>query len=161
MQDIVIRRTIDQPVLAIRHAIPATMFQSFLEGAFSDLYEFLEEAGVEPEGPPMARYHAFGPEVIDVEVCLPVPTGTIGAGRIVPGLLPAATVATLVHVGPYDDEGEAYAALERWLEMNGHARTGPAAERYLVGPSDGVPPAEYRTQIEMPIDTALVAAPVH
>lgn len=157
MDEITIRRTVDQPVLAIRHAVPASMFQAFLEGAFEELYTFVASADVDPEGPPMARYHAFGPEVIDVEICLPVPSGTIGTGRIMASVLPAADVATIVHVGPYDREGAAYGALERWIALHGHVVSGPPRERYVIGPDAGVEPAEYRTEIEMPIDAALVA----
>lgn len=144
----------EQPVLAIRQAVPPALFQSFLGGAFSELYQCLATGGVEPEGPPIAQYHAFGPEVIDVEVCLPVPSGTIGTGRITSAVLPAATVATVVHLGAYESEGAAYADLERWIEAHGFAHDGPPRERYLVGPDADVEPAEYRTQIEMPIIAA-------
>jgi effector-binding domain-containing protein len=158
MGEITIRRTVDQPVLAIRHAVPTSMFQAFLEGAFEELYTFVGAAGVEPEGPPMARYHAFGPEVIDVEVCLPVPANVVGAGRITATMLPAVDVATIVHIGPYGAEGEAYAALEHWISEHGRVVNGPPRERYVIGPDAGVEPAEYRTEIEMPILAALVAA---
>lgn len=144
----------EQPVLAIRETVPPALFQSFLGGAFSELYGCLATGGVEPEGPPIARYHAFSPEVIDVEVCLPVPSGTIGTGRITSEVLPAATVATLVHLGSYDGEGEAYADLEQWIQSHGFEHGGPPRERYLVGPDAGVEPTEYRTQIEMPIIAA-------
>lgn len=148
----------DQPVLAIRQTVPAGMFQSFLGGAFSELYQCLATGGVEPEGPPIARYHAFGPETIDVEVCLPVAAGTIGTGRIMAEVLPAATVATLVHVGPYDEVGAAYGELERWIGTHGFEHGGPPRERYLIGPDAGVTPAEYRTEIEMPVEASALAS---
>jgi effector-binding domain-containing protein len=159
MDGITTRRTLDQPVLAIRHAVPSSMFQAFMGGALEELYTFITQAEVEPEGPPMARYHAFGPDIIDVEVCLPVAAGTIGAGRITTQILPGSEVASVVHVGPYDREGEAYAALEQWIALHGHVVSGPPCERYLVGPDAGVSPAEYRTEIQMPIEAALVAVP--
>jgi len=154
MELIATRSIPEQPVLAIRETVPASRFLSFLQGAFGELYQCLDTEGIEPEGPPIARYHAFGPEVIDVEVCLPVPSGTIGTGRIRAEVLPAANVATLVRVGAYDGEGEAYADLERWIASHGFEHGGPARERYLIGPGSGVEPAEYRTQIEMPIIAA-------
>lgn len=155
MELISIRSIPEQPVLAIRQTLPAGMFQSFLGGAFSELYQFLAMGGVEPEGPPIARYHAFGPETIDVEVCLPVASGTIGTGRITAEVLPAATVATLVHVGPYDGVGESYAELEEWMQTHGFDHDGPPRERYLIGPDSGIAPSDYRTEIEMPVEPSL------
>lgn len=154
MEPITTRTIPEQPVLAIRETVPAVLFQSFLGGAFDELYRCLATGGVEAEGPPIAQYHAFGPEVIDVEVCLPVPSGTIGTGRITSAVLPAATVATVVHHGSYDREGAAYADLERWIDVHGFAHDGPPRERYLVGPDAEVEPDDYRTQIEMPIIAA-------
>jgi effector-binding domain-containing protein len=78
------------------------------------------------------------------------------AGRIQDRVLPAMTVATTLHIGPYEEFGHAYAALTDWIDLH-HAETaGPVRERYLNGPGDGVAPAEYRTEVEMPI----VAPPV-
>lgn len=154
MEQISTRSIPAQPVLAIRSVVPAGMFHAFLEGAFSELYAFVSLADIDVEGPPMARYHAVTPEVIDAEVCLPVPGGAVGAGRIRAEVLPAATVATKVHVGPYDTEGETYAALDRWIGASGFTPSGPARGRYLIGPDAGVTPAEYRTEIDMPIEPA-------
>ena len=154
MEPITTRSIPEQPVLAIRGVVAPALFPSFIGGAFGELYQCLETVGIDPEGPPMARYHDVGPDSIDVEICVPVPSGTIGTGRIVPGVLPAETVATVLHIGSYDGEGEAYAALEGWLQAHGYAHGGPPRERYLVGPDADVEPAEYRTQIEMPIVAA-------
>lgn len=107
----------------------------------------------------MARYHTVNPDVIDVEVCLPVPAGTLGAGRITVEVLPAATVATTAHQGPYDTEGESYAALDDWIRAHDYVTSGPARERYLIGPDTDVPPAEYRTEIEMPVEPSRVTVP--
>jgi effector-binding domain-containing protein len=157
MDQIVIRRRADRPVVAIRHEVPADMLAPFIGGALQELYEFAGAAGIDPEGPPSARYHAVQPDVIDVEVCLPVAPGTIGVGRIREGVIPAAEVATLEFVGPYDGIGAAHGALARWAEEHGHAVAGPPLERYLVGPDVDVPPAEYRTQVDLPIVPAAVA----
>jgi effector-binding domain-containing protein len=46
----------------------------------------------------------------------------------------------------------------RWIEGHGYQPSGPPIEKYLNGP-DEVPPAEYRTEIAIPIAPALVAVP--
>lgn len=158
MTEILTRSIPEQAVLAIRAAVPPALFPAFLGGAFGELYEFASIAELEPEGPPMARYHTMTPDVVDVEVCLPVPAGTVGTGRITAETLPAETVATTVHRGPYDTEGETYAALDHWIEAHDYVAHGPARERYLIGPDADVPPTEYRTEIEMPIEPARTTA---
>ena len=65
-------------------------------------------------------------------------------------VLPAATVARTVHVGPYDKLEKAYGAIMAWIPKHQFDVAGPIQERYLNSP-DEVPPADYRTEIEVPI----------
>jgi effector-binding domain-containing protein len=62
-------------------------------------------------------------------------------------------------VGPYEDLGGAYRALTEWIDRNGLEVAGPVQERYLNGPGDLVSPAEYRTEVEIPIIRTAVAIP--
>ena len=61
----------------------------------------LADMGVEPAGPPYARYHAWGPEQADIEfgipVALPVPTRPLpdGVVRVAVALVALAAVGTL------------------------------------------------------------------
>ena len=71
-------------------------------------------------------------------------------------VLPAMTVAWTLHVGPYEDLTVAYSAITDWIQGIGLEAAGPVQERYLNGPGDDVTPAEYRTEVEIPV--ALVAA---
>lgn len=107
-------------------------------------------------GAPFALYHnePFTPDDIDVEMGLPITAvakvnETAAVRR---HQLDGGPVAYTMHVGPYASIGGAYAALFSWLEGHGHKRTGPVREIYLVGPGQGVEPAQYRTEIEVPID---------
>lgn len=60
-------------------------------------------------------------------------------------------MAGALHVGPYEDLGAAYAALEDWIRQRGYEIAGPFQERYLNGPGDGVTPSDYRTVVEIPV----------
>lgn len=117
-------------------------------------------SSVEPaeaaQGAPFGVYYnePFRPEDIDVEMGLPVaPDAKVAETKgIHRRELPGGPVAYTVHVGPYSSIGAAYEALHTWIEGHGHKRTGPPREIYLVGPGQGVKPADYRTEIEVPID---------
>jgi effector-binding domain-containing protein len=117
-------------------------------------------SSVEPigaaRGAPFAVYHnePFRPEDIDVEMGLPVPPGakvieTTGVRR---RELTEGSAAYTIHIGPYSAIGAAYEALHAWIDAHGFKRTGPPREIYLVGPSQGAKAADYRTEVEVPID---------
>ncbi|TCK66380.1 GyrI-like domain-containing protein [Curtobacterium sp. PhB136] len=85
---------------------------------------FLAEHGRAPSGPPFWRYRVIDMSgVLTVEVGFPVaetldvPTGT--PGDVVPGVLPAGTYATTVHVGHPDGLLDATSALLAWADGAG------------------------------------------
>lgn len=65
--------------------------------------------------------------------------------------LPAGPTAAVLHRGSYDDMGESYAAVSRWIHERGHRIVGPQREVYLNNPAD-VDEADLLTEIHFPID---------
>lgn len=126
--------------------------------AFGEVYGFLGARGIAPFGPPFVIYHGTPSEddPFDIEICAPVS----GAADAPPGwqvqVLPAGTFVTLLHVGPYDTVGAAYATLSAWVGAHGLVFAGPPREVYLSEPS--TPPDQIRTIIEFPVFAAGVAA---
>ncbi|HET9519811.1 MAG TPA: GyrI-like domain-containing protein [Candidatus Limnocylindrales bacterium] len=146
-----------QPIVSIRERLPQSDIPAFLGRSFGDLFGRLGLLGAAPMGPPFVIYHEFAADAIDAEVCVPV-SGTIAAsGHIQARTLLAMAVASTLHVGPYEECAAAYDALTEWISRTGHEAAGPMLERYLNGPGDVTSPAEYRTQIEVPIERAAVA----
>jgi effector-binding domain-containing protein len=157
--DVVTHELGTQPILSIRKHCPQADIPAFIGRCFGDLYGRLGMLGVEPAGPPFVIYHEFGPDAIDAEVCVPVGESVAAAAPIVARTLPAMTVARTLHVGPYDQLGDAYAALTDWMARTDHVADGPMFERYLNSPDEVASPAEYRTEIEVPIGPAAVPVP--
>lgn len=91
----------------------------------------------------------------DVEVCLPVALKTTKTAAA-HGTTPARTlsgfsaVRTICH-GPWTDLEEAYAALLSWTARHGYEVSGPAREFYRVDYRDTADPAEYRTELALPV----------
>jgi effector-binding domain-containing protein len=146
-------QTIDpQPIVSIRERHPMSEIPTFLGRGFGVLFGQLGRLGIPPAGPPFVIYHAFGPETFDAEVCVPTQRVLDGtADGVTSRELPAVTVARTLHVGPYEGLATAYEALTDWIATHGTEATGPVRERYLNGPGDGAAPADYRTEIEMPV----------
>jgi effector-binding domain-containing protein len=139
-----------QRVVSIRSRVRDADLPEFLGMAFAEIYGYLTDTDVEPDGHPSVLYHEFGPE-IDAEVAVPIKTDVVPAGRMTVRCLPAMTVARTWHVGPYELLSEAYAALTRWTKDRDLAPVGPVREHYLTGVADGVPPERYRTVIDLPV----------
>ena len=145
-------------ILSIRDQVEPDAFPAFLGSVFPELFTHVGRHGVIATGHPFVIYHAFGPELIDAEVCVPVAGPTTSDERIRSRVLLEATVVRTVHVGPYEELGGAYAALSEWVSDHGFVGTGPVRERYLTGVSDDVPPSAYRTELDQPVEP--VSAPV-
>lgn len=146
----------EQPVMSIRAQAAMASISEFLGRAFEELYGHAGRTGVVTIGPPFVIYHAFDPSEVDAEVCIPIVGTAEPAGRITTRVVPAATVAHTLHVGPYDKLKIAYDAITAWVAEQGLEVAGPYREHYLTGPE--VPPDQIRTEIELPVVPAPVAA---
>ena len=150
----------EQPILSIRDQRPIGAITEFMGEAFGALYRHLGMLRGSTSGPPFAIYHAFGPDTMDAEICVPVEGTYPVTGRIQARILPATQVARTVHIGPYDDLGAAYEAVTAWVSTHPFEASGPVQERYQTGPGDGASAATYRTEVEQPITPLRVAASV-
>ena len=71
---------------------------------------------------------------------IPIPEGVSEVPQVVPGVevtietWPYGLVAQVVHVGPYDTEGETVARLQEFIAESGHEISGPHEEEYLTPP---------------------------
>jgi effector-binding domain-containing protein len=66
-----------------------------------------------------------------------------------PVLLDGGPAVQVKHIGPYEDLGQTYVILEKWLEQHHRTRAGAVREVYLSGPA--VPPAEHVTVVIQPL----------
>ncbi len=147
-----------QWVASRRERIPPSEVPGFIARALGSLTAHLAAAGMEPAGELTVRYHELGADAIDLEACLPIQGPAPDAADVTVHAVPARTVARTLHVGRYEDLPAAYEALVTWIGGHGLAPVGPVAERYLNGPDDVASDAEYRTEIEVPVQGAAVPA---
>jgi DNA-binding transcriptional MerR regulator len=100
-----------------------------------------------------AAFHdpEFTDRNIDIEICQEVDQAGVTGDEYEFKDLPATTVASTVHIGPFDAVGPAYAALYEWIEAGGHHPSGPIRESYIDGPWNKENPADYLTEIHVPL----------
>ncbi len=110
--------------------------------------------GLAMAGPPYVRYIDESPAFVTVEAGVqlaeeaPEPPADAGVSA---GVIPASTVATTVHKGPYETLGESYVAIDRWMNDQGVSPAGPFWEVYLTDPAEVPDPADWLTEINWPI----------
>lgn len=147
------KRTLEQeqPILFIQRRLSFAELQQAMGECYGALYGYGASAGLAIGGHPMARYVATGPGLWTVDLIMPLlapaePNGEMQAGTLVSG-----PVAFAVHHGPYDGLPGTNAAIERWIEDNGHEVGGAPWESFVTDPGETPDPADWRTEIFWPL----------
>jgi effector-binding domain-containing protein len=118
--------------------------------AFGSVAGYLARIGVAVVGPAVSCYEM-------AEDVFHVASGFVVEGPFEPGegvepfQLPECEVATTVHIGPYDQLGQAYDALKAGAAAQGRKVEGSGImwEEYWTGPE--APPEETRTVVFWPV----------
>lgn len=66
--------------------------------------------------------------------------------------IPAATVVSVLHRGPYETMGAAYAYAMQWIEKNGYKVTDYVRESHINGIWDKETADEWLTEIQIPVE---------
>ncbi len=140
-----------QDYLGARFTSPMGSVGESVQTSLADLYERLQMTGAVPSGPPflIASPPAGGSMEIEVGapcVAVPVPAPGQHAGRLAAG-----KAAVALFRGPYAEIGNAYATLFKWAGENGYRPAGAPREVYLNGPRDVEGPADFLTEIVLPV----------
>jgi effector-binding domain-containing protein len=126
--------------------------------AIGSLYQWLGAQGYTPAGPPRGTFYNAPGEVLEEElawkVCAPIagevaPHGPDDQGYGVKRVEPH-QVASVNHIGAYDQVPATYAALGGWIAENGYQIVGPSTEIWVSDP-DVTPVAELLTEIQFPV----------
>ena len=134
------------------HTTTAEIGEAVGQG-LKELFEFAAAAGAAPTGPPQLAYPGgFRPGAqVDLDLYLPISKAVPAQGTVDVVELPGGPVAQTFHQGRYDTIGAAYEAVFRWIHTTDHHRAGPPREIYLTGPDATSSPADYLTEVVVPL----------
>lgn len=138
-----------QPTLSVRTHARAQDLPSLFGRVYGGIMQYLQELGEQPAGMPFAAYHNMNMENLDIEVGMPVARKLDGRAEIQASEFPGGKLASVVHLGPYDQLESAYGALAQWVSDHGYESTGVAYELYYSEPE--TPPDQTKTEIMFPL----------
>jgi AraC family transcriptional regulator len=130
-----------QPVLFVRRQVPRAELATAIGEGLGKAFGFAQTAGAAVAGPPFTRYVEMGDGLLTIEAGMPVAAAVPGAGDMLVAL----------HAGHYDQLGETYAAMERWMAANGRRPAGAPWESYLTDPGSHPDAAAWRTEVYWPV----------
>jgi effector-binding domain-containing protein len=148
-----------QPTAVVRSTIPVTEIPKFLGHAYEAVMQAISTQGITPVGEPFAYYHGAPTTTIELEAGFPTAAPCAPLGEVVPSQLPGGSVATGVHVGPYETMVETYNQLMSWMTTQGLVPAEGMWEIYLSDPVQEPDSSKWRTRIFWPVSPASVAAP--
>ncbi len=140
-----------QPILGIRITAKMSELGQIMGPLFGEVVAHIQRKGQHPAGMPFAIYYGMEGGEVDVECGVPTASSMEGGGRIRSGELPAGTVATVTHMGPYDDLRETWAALTEWMSSQGLVPVGAPWEVYVTDPGAEPDSSKWRTDIFFPV----------
>lgn len=142
-----------QATAVMRGEMPREQLGRWLATCYRGVYEHLRTIGVEPAGPPFARFTFLG-DTVAVEAGFPVGREIAGDGGVEPSALPAGSAAVTTHLGRYEELEAAYAAIHAWLDEHGYAEAGPHWEVYFSDPATEPDARRWRTDVVAPYRAA-------
>jgi AraC family transcriptional regulator len=140
-----------QPILFARRRCSRAELAQAIGECLGAAFAYAQASGCAVAGYPFVRYAALGAGLLTIEGGCPVAVPAPGSGDIEAGTLFGGPVVVALHAGPYDELHATYAAMERWMEANGHRAAAAPWESYLTDPGEHPNPADWRTEIYWPI----------
>lgn len=120
---------------------------------------YMQDNNINASGDPMTIYNTYDPENNSAIISSAIPTSTRVIvpqdSDVLSGFMPAQTVVKTTLKGNYKNLQEAWAKANDYLSENDYERQedSPTFEIYLKGPAEEPNPAEWVTELYIPIKT--------
>jgi effector-binding domain-containing protein len=152
LYEVLFRHIVEQPTLVMTAKVAVAEIPGFLGKTYGAVAEHIGKSGLAFAGPHFGRYRPLDDEFSEFEIEAGFPIGNTaeGSGDVVASTLPGGDVAVLTHIGPYDQMGPAYEAIENWITEHNGQPEGAPWEVYYSEPTEQPDPSTWRTEIFQP-----------
>lgn len=140
-----------RPAAVIRLKIPRAEMPHVMPEAIQELAAVLARQGIAPAGPLFAHHLTLSDESFDFVTGFPVEAPVRPEGRVQPGTQPGGRIARGIHTGAYEELFAAWNRFRAWQRQNGVIGRGDIWEVYAVGPESTSDPAQWRTELCVPL----------
>ncbi|MBX7244526.1 MAG: GyrI-like domain-containing protein [Candidatus Sumerlaeaceae bacterium] len=131
--------------------VPISEIKNVMGPTIGEVYSTISAQGIAPAGPWFTHHLHRPTDVFDFEVSVPVASPVETRGRVKPGEWPAMKMARTVHDGRYEGLAEAWGEFHAWIAGQGLKVGAGLWEVYLVGPETSANPADWRTELNLPV----------
>ncbi|MCA9882284.1 MAG: MerR family transcriptional regulator [Anaerolineae bacterium] len=129
--EVMVKRLEPMKVLIARGAAP---LKQDVGATMAELRRRVEAYNAYPTAPIMAIFTSYIHPPTDIPIAVAQPTDSSvrlrGDAGVEEDILPAMTVAAVIHTGPYD-MAPGWVALNEWIQRNGYTVAGPFREIFL------------------------------
>ncbi len=139
------------PLAVVRGVARAGSISPTVMELFDQVYRLLAGGQVQQDGQNVVVYLNAPdknllktPDGCPIEVGVQVTAPFTDGGGLISSATPGGWAATVAHMGPYEQLGQAYQALDQWCAANHRTQAGPFWEVYGDWSDD---PAQLRTDV--------------
>ncbi len=125
--EVKVEKVQSQPTAIVRRRARSEELARVVPQACGEVWQFVREA---PQLKPGRNVALYLDGAINLECGVEVAGPFAGNGQVSPSNIPAGTVATTTHLGPYDRLGDAHAAILAECKKRGLELSGPDWEVY-------------------------------
>jgi effector-binding domain-containing protein len=141
-----------QRIAFIRVQTPRGEIVKAMHAGLEELSRVLNKQKVASAGPWFTHHFRRPDESFDFRICFPVESEVEPESRVEAGELQAARVVQAIYSGGYEGLGGGWGELHEWIAARELKTRDDLWERYLVGPETGSDTAEWRTELNRPLE---------
>lgn len=148
--EVTVQRREPQAALVMRRRVTPAQMQQAMAECLPAVFAHCQQHGIQMAGPPFCRYLDMSRGHFSIEAGMPV-VAAEDSGEIAAIELPGGDLAIAVHEGPYDTLGDTHSRVEAWVDESDRVAAGPPWESYVTDPGTTPNPADWRTEVILPL----------
>lgn len=149
------RTILPRPIAYTRTTCKPADFSTLFSSTQLEMLWYLNELEVPPTGSGFVRYHRISDEELDMEIGVLLPQPIPETDTIRMGELPGGLVAMARHIGPYNNLGKVYTAMQVWIEEQGYTMAGAPWEIYWTDPQDEPDSGRWKADVIWPLEETI------